>query len=65
MLNKLSRLTELIYLIAALFFAYEAINNWGTEPNKAYLFAFFVIVSVFMFFFRRKFRKKMEERNND
>ena len=63
MLTKISKLTEIIYLLAAVFFAYEAINNWSTEPNKAYLFAFFVVVSVFMFFFRRKFRKKMDERN--
>lgn len=63
MLTKLSRFIEFIYIIAAIFFAYEAINSWNTEPNKAYLYIFFVVVSIFMFFFRRNFRKKMEERN--
>nr|WP_084426599.1 hypothetical protein [Aequorivita capsosiphonis] len=63
MLNKIFRFFEYAYLIMAVFFAYEAINNWNEQPNKAYLFLFFVVVSIFMFFFKRNFRKKMDERN--
>lgn len=63
MLSKVYRFFEYAYLIIAVFFAYEAINNWGPERNRAYLFIFFVIVAIFMFFFKRNFRKKMEERN--
>ncbi len=63
MLNKVYRFFEYAYLIIAVFFAYEAINHWSTQPNRAYLFIFFVIVAIFMFFFKRKFRKKMENRN--
>jgi hypothetical protein len=29
------------------------------------LFAFFTVVAIFMFFFKRNFRKKMEERNQN
>jgi uncharacterized membrane protein len=63
MLSKAYRFFEYAYLVIAVFFAYEAINNWSTQRNRAYLFAFFVAVSIFMFFFKRNFRKKMEERN--
>lgn len=63
MLNKLSVFIEYVYLLAAVFFTFEAVNHWSSDPNKAYLFIFFVAIAIFMFFFRRKFRKKMEDRN--
>lgn len=63
MLTKVYRFFEYAYLIIAAFFAYEAINNWNDAPNRAYLFIFFVVVAIFMFFFKRNFRKKMEEQN--
>lgn len=65
MLNKLSVFIEYAYLVAAVFFTYEAVNNWNSDPNKSYLFLFFVAIAIFMFFFRRNFRKKMEERNKN
>ena len=65
MLSKVYRFFEYAYLIIAAFFAYEAVNNWNTERNRAYLFIFFVVVAIFMFFFKRNFRKKMEERNKN
>ncbi|HSI70914.1 MAG TPA: hypothetical protein VK941_11815 [Gillisia sp.] len=54
---------EYAYLFIAAFFLYETIRIWNEERNRAYLFAFFVLVAVFMYFFKRRFRKKMEERN--
>lgn len=63
MINSIYKVVEYLYLVMAVFFAYEAINNWSENPNRAYLFLAFVVVSIFMFFFRRNFRKKMEERN--
>lgn len=63
MINKIYKVVEYLYLVMAVFFAYEAINNWTDNPTRAYLFLAFVGVSIFMFFFRRNFRKKMEERN--
>ena len=62
MINKVYRVVEYLYLVMAVFFAYEAINNWNENPSRAYLFLAFVVISIFMFFFRRNFRKKMEER---
>ncbi len=63
MINKIYKVVEYLYLVMAVFFAYEAIKNWSENPTRAYLFLAFVGVSIFMFFFRRNFRKKMEERN--
>lgn len=54
---------EFAYLIFAAFFIFEAIRIWETERNRAYLFLFFVVIALFMFFFKRRFRKKLEDRN--
>ena len=62
---KFYRLFEFFYLIIAAFFTYEAFNAWSEERTRAYLFLFFVAMTIFMFFFRRRFRKKMEERNKE
>lgn len=54
---------EYAYLVIAAFFLFETIRIWNEERNRAYLFAAFVVVAIFMYFFKRRFRKKMEERN--
>ena len=54
---------EFAYLIFAAFFLFEAFRIWNTERSRAYLFIFFVVVAVFMFFFKRQFRKRIEDRN--
>lgn len=54
---------EYAYLLIAAFFLFEAVRIWNTERSRAYLFAFFVVVAIFMFFFKRSFRKKYEDRN--
>lgn len=59
---KLSKFFEFAYLVVAAFFLYEAIVVWDTERGKAYLFLFFVVLAIFMFFFRRHFRHKYGSR---
>lgn len=54
---------EYAYLFIAAFFLFEAVRIWNTERSRAYLFAFFVVVALFMFFFKRRFRKRFEDRN--
>lgn len=61
--NKIYRLFEYVYLAMAVFSVYLVVTNWSDNRNRAYLFIFFAIVAVFMFFFKRNFRKKIEERN--
>jgi preprotein translocase subunit YajC len=47
----------------AIFSAYIAVENWQENRGRSYLFIFFGIVAIFMFFFKRSFRKKIEEQN--
>jgi len=63
--NKIYRLFEYVYILMAVFSIYLVVTNWENDRNRAYLFVFFAVVAIFMFFFKRKFRKKIEERKND
>lgn len=60
---KFYKYFEYAYLFIAAFFLFETIRLWNTERNRAYLFIFFVIMAVFMFFFKRRFRRNYEDRN--
>lgn len=55
--------TPYVYLFAAIICALQVIETWEAEKDKAYLFMGFTAVSVFMFFFRRNFAKKIADRN--
>lgn len=59
--TKIYQLFEYLYIAMALFAIYLVISNWETDRSRAYLFAVFAVVAVFMFFFKRRFRQKMEE----
>lgn len=60
---KFFKYFEYAYLIIAAFFLFETVRIWNTERGRAYLFLFFVVIAIFMYFFKRRFRKKYEERN--
>jgi len=58
------KFTSYAYIIVAILFAVEAfIKFQDGETNKAILMALFAAGSVFLYFFRRNFAKKFEERN--
>ena len=59
---KLAKFFQYAYLIFAVLFLYDAIVNWG--DNRVYMSLLLAALAVFMFFFRRKFRKKYEDKNN-
>lgn len=61
---KLLEFFQYIYLFFAVFFIYQAITTWG-EGNQPYISLALAALSIFMFFFRRKFRKKFDDRNNN
>ncbi len=63
--TKIYRLFEYAYIIMAILSIYIVIISWGEDSNKSYLFAIFTIVAIFMFFFKRNFRKKIETRKNN
>lgn len=60
---KYLQYTQYIYLVAAIIFAVRAAEIWDTAQDQAYLYLGITALSIFMFFFRRKFAKKFEDRN--
>lgn len=64
MINIL-RYTEYLYLAVFFFSIYRIFTDWSIDRQSAYLFIFFALVSIGMFFFRRNYRKKFEQRKRD
>ena len=62
---KILRYTEYLYLIVFFFSVYRVFTDWSIDKNSAYLFIFFAAVSLGMFFFRRNYRRKFEQRKKD
>ncbi len=61
---KYLKYTPYIYLVAAIIFGIRAVGVWDNQQDQAYIYMAITALSVFMFFFRRRFAKKMEDRNN-
>lgn len=58
------RFTQYAYLIAGLVFAVDAfIKYQEEETNKAIISAIFAVIGVFMFFFRRNYANRFDQRN--
>jgi hypothetical protein len=55
--------TPYVYLILAVFFVYDAIVKWNNPTETPVLSLLIAGLGVFMFFFRRRFAKKMHDRN--
>jgi len=59
------KFTSYAYIIAGILFGIEAFNQYQSgEKNQAILMGILAAASIFLFFFRRNFAKKFEERNN-
>lgn len=59
---KILQFLQYAYLVFAILFLYDAISKWNDDRNGAYISLLFVALAVFMFFFRKKFRKRFEDR---
>ncbi len=57
------KFTQYAYLIAGLIFAYDAFTKYQEEDSNYILSVVFAVIGIFMFFFRRNFAKKFEQRN--
>jgi len=64
-MTKFWKFFEIGYLIIAIVLIYETISRWNSEREKAYLFLGFSVLAMLMYFFKKRFRKKVEARNND
>jgi len=63
--SKIYKLFEYAYIAMAIFSIYLVITNWETDRGQAYLFSFFGVLAIFMYFFKRRFRKKFEKRKGN
>ena len=59
---KILSFLQYLYLGFAVLFLYDMSKKWSGDRNEAYLSLFFAVLAVFMFFFRKKFRKRFEDR---
>ncbi|WP_333600500.1 hypothetical protein [Flavobacterium sp.] len=58
------KFTQYAYLIAGVLVAIESYNQYQAgNMNKAIIMGIFTLVAIFMFFFRRNFANKFQERN--
>ncbi len=59
--------TQYVYLLAAVFFFYDAFSKYNSTEESPWFSLILGAVSLFMFFFRRKFAKKFDnyDQNND
>ncbi|NJB36686.1 hypothetical protein [Croceivirga sp. JEA036] len=64
-MTRILKYTEYLYLAVAVASLYKIITLWSTAPSETYIFIFFLVVSIAMFLFRRKYRKRFENRSND
>ncbi len=62
---KILKYTEYIYLVIAIVSLYELSQFWDVNRERGYLFLFFAVVSLGMFFFRRRYRKRFERRKKE
>ena len=60
-MTKYFKFFEIAYLIIAIVFSVEAVLRWNEDRPKAYVFLVFAVLAVFMYFFRKKYRKRFEK----
>jgi hypothetical protein len=61
---KFYKISEFLYVVIAAISLIEVITLWDIQRDKAYLFIGFAALSIFMFLFRRKYRKKFKNRKS-
>jgi hypothetical protein len=59
-MKKISKIFELGYLIIAIVFLVETFLKWNEDRSRAYLLLLFSVLAGFMYFFRKRFRKKLD-----
>ena len=62
---KYLQFTQYIYLIFAAFFIYDGIVKLNNQEETYWLSFGIAVVAIFMFFFRRHFINKANNRNNN
>lgn len=58
----MKKIFEFGYLIIAIAFFVETYLTWNEDRTKAYMTLFFACLAIFMYFFRKRFRKKIDHK---
>ncbi|MBT8393342.1 MAG: hypothetical protein HKO81_10665 [Flavobacteriaceae bacterium] len=62
---KLLGFFQYAYLVFAILFLYDAYTQWSTgNGTRALMSLLLAALAVFIFFFRKRYRKKFEDKNN-
>ncbi|MBT8259118.1 MAG: hypothetical protein KJO49_11640 [Bacteroidia bacterium] len=59
---KILKFLQYAYLVFFAIFLYDGISKWSIDRQGAYVSLFFAALALFLYFFRKKFRKRFEER---
>ncbi len=60
---KYAKFFQYAYLVFAALFLYDVVAKWLNTGEIAYASLILGVLAVFMFFFKRKFSKKFQDRN--
>ncbi|ANW95236.1 hypothetical protein AXE80_02580 [Wenyingzhuangia fucanilytica] len=61
-MHKFSKIIEWGYLALGVVFLVEVFTNWNTDRQKAIVSILFSALAIFMFIFKRRFRKNRTEK---
>lgn len=61
MLLRLLKFVEFVWVGMGFLCAYQLYATWNLEGDRRYIFAGGLVVSIFMFFFRRYSRRRYEQ----
>jgi len=64
-MRQFSRISELIYLAFGFLFTYRVLLNINNVDRQFYVYILFAALSFGMYFFRRRFRKKIDDQNQN
>lgn len=62
---NLLKYTQYAYLVAGILFLVDGTMKLNSGESNAYIILGLGVVAIGMFFFRRKFAKKFDEKNNN
>lgn len=60
--SKILRVSEFMYLGISALSLVELIRGWGSFDTNFAIYSIFLLVGIFMFYFRRRTRLKLEAR---
>jgi len=62
---KYLKISGIAYLLLAVFSLYTSITRWNDDRNNAYIFLGFSVLLVLLFFFKKSFIKRYEQRDKE